>query len=254
MNSLHEICRMTICSFRVRVIVISLSLTVVLLHAGSDLEARSIESEQQAIESARSFLSLSGEDLRVSTSQGVTATLQTEIDSTTPFLSDSLDGRRAWKVAFASVILGLDSYPREVILQSPRTLTALIDSASGKLIRVESWLVSAQALQLSKPLVLHGEAERQLGSERWLTLPTTDPKVSFFEAVNKAAGSKLTAKLIVGHYINAVVGDSAGPKAVWSIHLIDFPPILHGETSMRSVIDATTGKLLYFCNLPRSEL
>jgi hypothetical protein len=69
------------------------------------------------------------------------AHMVTARDSTTPFLSKRIDGARAWEVKLDSVFLDFPTWNQEMVQrQNQKNFIALIDSASGLLLKIYSQL------------------------------------------------------------------------------------------------------------------
>ena len=61
------------------------------------------------------------------------AQLTIACDSTTPFLSDSIDGGVVWRIEMPGLILDLTAYDNEEETAHPKDFIILIDSVSGRL-------------------------------------------------------------------------------------------------------------------------
>ena len=106
---------------------------------GTDSASRlcPIESAQEAV--ARAFEYTGFREIKdVSDSRAdEIARLATAADSTTPYLSDTIDGLRVWEVRLDSVFLDLPGcHPDWVQKYNPKSFIALIDSATGRLLKV----------------------------------------------------------------------------------------------------------------------
>lgn len=175
--------------------------------------------------------------------------LEVARDSTTPFLADSIDGRVAWRVKFPSVILDLDSCSIALRNRYPRDIEVWIDSISGTLLRIRSWPAGAPQKVPAQPGTK--DAEEQIGSEVYLSIPAEPPPTTFMKALSEALGGKLQADYIEAIYVIYTSSMYPKPFPAWVVFSHDFPPYFRGVTSLRSVIDARTGKGLFASTDPR---
>jgi hypothetical protein len=175
--------------------------------------------------------------------------LEVARDSTTPFLADSIDGRVAWRVNFPSIILDLDSCAIALRNRYPRDIEVWIDSISGTLLRIRSWPAGAPHKVSAQPSTK--DAEGEMGSEVYLSIPSEPPQTTFMKALSEAYGGKLQAEYIEAIYVLYTSHIYPKPFPAWVVFSHDFPPIERGSTSMRSVIDARTGQLLFASTGPR---
>ncbi len=165
-------------------------------------------------------------------------------DSTTPFLSDSINGKTAWAVEFENIVLQANA--------SPITFTVILDAETGRLFEIRSKYEGPPEKRPCEPSAKLAEQQLGMTIERYLGLPQTPPSVSFLQALDSAFTSPVHASLTIARY---VIYSSQGraEQPVWAISLHGLPPIpvKHGTIDfMRSVINAETGERIMEVNLP----
>jgi len=187
-------------------------------------------------------------------------------DSTTPFLSDSINGRTVWQVDVQDVILDLDWAKPDVVLKYPKDVRVTIDSATGRLFEIRL-LNSGDEYNpgYTIPADTSEKQIRSLNGEKFLGFPIDAPGMTFLEVLNVRGlcGSPLTAGLMVGHYVVHYVFRSDTLPA-WTIDTHTLQPgsetnpvqargPYHGSYPWqgrchivsRSVVDAMTGELIH---------
>jgi hypothetical protein len=183
-------------------------------------------------------------------------------DSTTPFLCERINGAKVWEVTLDSIYLDLPSWdPDWVKKYNPKSFIALIDSATGQLLKIFSEYKGYDPDLVAEPPAKLAEQS----VERWTDFPAGPPKVSFLKALNAAAGSNsLKAKEIIAVCVmQSLSGDTSEP--VWSIIGRGIPAVpgilyprndapLYTRNRSRSVVNATTGQLLFVTNRPQVEV
>ena len=219
--------------------------------------ARSAEPIRTAGEALTRALEYTGFDklrtFRIAASADDMAQRTTMTDSTTPFLSEYINGRSGWRIEFPGVVLDLDRASPEYEAQYPKNVVVFIDSSSGQLLEIRATAEGLGAEDLPAEATAE-EAERQLrgmASEFYSGFPADPPSMTFVDALNKKiAGSILRAKLIVAQYL-LYSRDNASWKPAWVIHLHGIPAYARDYvTQMRTVIDAQTGKSITAANVP----
>jgi hypothetical protein len=165
-------------------------------------------------------------------------------DSTTPFLSDSIEGKTAWRVEFKDIIL------REGA--RPITFDVLLDAETGRLFEIRSRYVGPPDERPCEPPAKIAREQLGMNIEKYNGFPTKLPVISFVKALDSLFGSPLSAKQTVALYVTNCL-QQREPRPVWAISLHGLPPIpvKYGTIDfMRSVIDAQTGQRLLEVNLP----
>ncbi len=225
-----------------------------------------VTTAEEAVERALAYTGFDKlEDLDL-TDRREMACLTVARDSTTPFLSDSINGRTVWQVDVQDVILDLDWAKPDVVLKYPKDVRVTIDSATGRLFEIRL-LKSGDEYDPSYtiPADTSEKQIRSLNGEVFLGFPIDTPGMTFLEVLNVGdlCGSPLTAGLTVGHYVVHYVFRSDTLPA-WTIDTHTLQP--GSETSYvpargpnlgsypwqgrchivsRSVVDAMTGELIH---------
>jgi hypothetical protein len=179
--------------------------------------------------------------------------LVTARDSTTPFLSDSINSRTAWRVSFKDLILPLYGFKQQTIASHPKSFQILIDAETARLFEIRSVSDASREGGLCEaPAKVATEQLRYMAAEIYYGFPKEPPATSFLEALDSLSYSPLHAKFVVAQY---VLYNRGGPEyqRVWTINLYGLPPIpvKYGTIDfMRCVIDAQTGQGIHDINLP----
>ena len=140
-------------------------------------------------------------------------------DSTTPFLSDSIDGHTAWRVTFEGVILDIEEYSDEVEVSHPKDFEVLIDSVTGRLFSVISRYKGKARDFLPEVPAEIAEEQLRMSFEEYLCFVPVPPVMTLCEAINGSIfGSAMHSKEIVALYIEHSYHDSAAIP-VWVVHL-----------------------------------
>ena len=174
-------------------------------------------------------------------------------DSTTPFLSDSIEGRVVWRIEMPGLILDLTAYDNEEETAHPKNFTILIDSVSGRLTDVQFSDPGVEAAMFpDAPWQVATRQLKEMTHEEYVGFPNELPNVTLLEALDRGVlGSPIACKRGVAQYVLYTYrGRKSRP--VWVVHLHGLPPSMGGITHMRSVVDAVTGKEIRSVNLPSS--
>jgi hypothetical protein len=231
-------------------------------HEGSTREYHSLATAEEAVAAA---LEVTGfrelKEFKLAASAGEITRLTTVCDSTTPFLASDIDGRSAWQVEFDEVILDLDMPTLEDELNNPMRVTILLDSATGELLRIESWNIGRSDTLAREATTAEAAEQLSSGGERYHGLPTNPPAINYCEALNKCKFYPVLSRKIVASYVLHSDCRSSEPKPVWVIHMRGLPALSsnpmvpeYTATNRRTVINAMTGEVLFFTNQPYPRL
>jgi len=196
------------------------------------------------------------------------ATKVTIADDTTPFLSQQIIGRHAWRIDFGPGSLLLKSAVSGFRDRYPRNFSVFLEIQSGRLLAVRSRFKGAPGDMRPEPPAASGEEQLSAaGAERYVGFPTADPKITFLDAVDAVPaggiGSPFLAKEIDGTYVmDSSMGAPA--RAVWMVTLRGIPPIPAFGTSassvsewqlnhIRNAVDHTNGKVLFSTDVPQPD-
>jgi hypothetical protein len=184
-----------------------------------------------------------------------TAEAVTYSDSTTAFLSDSLDGRAAWRVVYPDIQLLPDSLSGKDRPKPVWRAEVWVDSVNGKLLQVYMRNQNADSVPYRMPTVT--EAEEQLGvfSEEYRGLPDVQPVVSMLSAIERESGLASNASEI---YIQYVIYSRHGePVPAWVVYFRGTSPTpVHQPApeavtrNRRLVVNALSGQAYPVNNLP----
>jgi hypothetical protein len=176
----------------------------------------------------------------------------------TPFLADSVIGKKVWKVHIGGVKLDLPDW-YAVDSQPERTFEILIDAETGRCFG--AYVRCGGCDPNLSPEPPSDTATKLMGSsEVFVGFPNEPPPVTLAEALNAAVGSNpVQAKEIVAVCVMwSHLGQPAIP--VWSIIGRGIPPVdfrdsdklrpLYQRNRMRTVVDATNGRPIMVENGP----
>lgn len=144
-------------------------------------------------------------------------------DSITPFLSDCIDGRRAWVVCLPNVILNTQYTIPAVAWENPKDFDVYIDSVTGELLGIRVEFHGKNPDLLPVPSSSHSSPQLERAYERYHRIPDSPPSSSLFAALN---GLKRAAAVSNEIYVNYVVfsGYRQVPAPAWTIQLRGHPP------------------------------
>lgn len=212
----------------------------------SPTPATPVNSTKEAVERAFSFVGIEAL-LELDSSKAEASTnLIRVVDSTTPFLSNDLNGRTAWQISLPGAVLRFDSTDALYL----RDITLSIDSSSGQLLSMELWADGTMKQESFEPLA--GAAEQQMSrwKEVYTAVPKDLPDLNLMDALKVAFDG---APPIGGAYckVRYVMYRRGGlePVPAWVVHVFGHRPT-RNVTLMRWVIDATTGKWTWAVNAP----
>lgn len=228
--------------------------------AGTGASGIAIQTPQMAVDRAFAYTGFK-ELKRISgAALGEQVQLMSVVADETPYLSDSIVGKRVWRVKMNKVFLDLSNCGRQFVEnQQPKNYEAWIDSATGVMYKIFSEPVMNDPDLAPEPPADTATAMMRSSGDIYLGFPTKPPAVSFLEALNNAAGSNpLMAKEIIAWCV--LISDSDGSSMpVWQIIGRGIPPFeihprphlpMYHRNRQRSTVDATTGNLLSVSNNP----
>ncbi len=211
-----------------------------------------IQDQQQAIARTIELVGLCKE-----AAPRITATLVTLADDNTPFLSEQVVHRPLWRVTINRWRLELDSAAPAFEDPLEQTLDVLLFAETGKLVKITSrWPEGIAQIPEEPPARRAEEQMQQSGQEAYHDFPSTEPTITFVQAVDAVSkegfGSPLQAKQIVANYVlQSRMGGER--RAVWAITLRGIHMVWPGGppgvaprvlNRMRNIVDATTGQWL----------
>lgn len=188
-------------------------------------------------------------------------------EDTTPFLANSINGRRAWLVEVDHVTLRLPSADTKVNDHFVRTFHITIDANSGQLLRVKSSGEPKTTTLRPEAGASSAEAQIKSSGERYEGIPDVEPKISLLQALDNiftgGGGSPFLAQEINASYIFESKGQSP-LRRVWVITLRGLPPFPFPgppggqvpdwqRNHFRNVVDADSGTLLFCTTVPQPQ-
>jgi hypothetical protein len=238
------------------------------LSADNGIKPRSILTASDVADRAVEYLGFGPGISRIRTS-AVTVT-----DTSTPFLRQFINGRRAWKVTFSGLPMNVLTPLQDTAAANAMEFEVLIDSLSGKLLSIT---YEDQAVDtVNCPYLAPEEAERQIlnDGEHYLGIPSEPPKFTFLDVAAAFPHSILDAKRVVAQYvwysqdhIDQETGKVVTPDsmACWIISLVGIPPIeprggpadrlpVYTCNRIRQVVNAETGRILFKSTTPSVPL
>jgi hypothetical protein len=192
-------------------------------------------------------------DLGISGQERVLAQFIPLGGETLPFLQDTLQGKKTWRIEFDK--------PRWPGLDLPGipSLVVLLEPERGHVMRVDSPWPGGQA----PPPVFVEQRQLTAQGERFTRLPAERPPISLARALRVVAangGNLGQAKQLIAYYVARQTPRDQG-RPVWIIQIRGLPPFEAGgpgvpveaRNHLRHVIDAGTGRWLGADSLPQPE-
>jgi hypothetical protein len=186
----------------------------------------------------------------------VTAEAVTYEDSTTAFLSDSLDGRAAWRVVYPDIQLLPDSLAGTDWSKPDWRAEVWVDSVNGKLLQVYIRNLTADSVSYRMPTPEEAEEQLAVFRERYRGLPDVQPAVSMLSAIEREWGLASYAPEIHIQYLLYVHGH-ADPVPAWVVYFRGVSPWPTAQPAaeaitrnQRIVVNALSGKAYGVTNLP----
>jgi hypothetical protein len=198
----------------------------------------------------------------------VTAEAVTYEDSTTAFLSDSLDGRAAWRVVYPDIQLLPDSLAGTDWSKPDWRAEVWVDSLTGQLLLVKILQPERPKVGYRMPTAAESEQFLERTASSYDGLPQVRPAIDVLAALKLYGSKVLSAKEIWVQYVmfakswpdppksglrRPPAWADTSPKPAWVIYLRGTPPYqFHSNTVLpvymvsnwRMVFDAMTGTSL----------
>lgn len=168
-----------------------------------------------------------------------------------PFLNKKFNGKEVWNVTLPNISLNSsgwdESYKSDQIV---KTYIVSIDAKTGSLIKITAQHDTTKSFFYDKKSSASAEQALLGSGEEYTGVSTEPPLITMLDALEAAVPSNpLMAEEI---HIVCVMQSYLGkePRLVWCIAANNIPNNSNLGTYVRSVIDAETGKILYFANYP----
>ena len=173
-------------------------------------------------------------------------------DSTTPFLADSIDGKKAWVITFKDLAVTNGKFLA--------TFTVVLDAQTGRLFKIvhqkpgfdEGYWHIPTAADLSRQTINSGGA--------YIGFPEKKPNISFLQALRtKVPCQVLNAEQFTALY---VIHSQTTPRRVWVISGLGVSTPLHSDnpaapwylrSTCRVLVDADNGEFIEGDNWPAPE-
>ncbi len=159
-------------------------------------------------------------------------------DSTTPFLSEDLDGREAWRFEFDDVRPLFDSQKDDSSSMPGKSAVMWVDKNTGQLLRAEIRTTDTTALFAPLPNAEEMEEERRMIREEYNGLPERQPHFGLTEVLLLVRPYVMSSTWTVVLYVKYSRPSARGISA-WVVQT--YGPIR--LTDRYFVIDAVTGKM-----------
>ena len=244
-------------SHKVAAITLSILLSqFYILH--ESLCSQSIDDKGAAIQVAISLVGNGVESSEKSQSVLIkNAQTMTYVDTSTPFLHDSLNGVASWKCDMEFHLLKEIAQARanEVLDLSGEIW---LDSTSGKLLRVNLRSEGSDGVSYRLPTAKEAEYQLKMGGEKYLGLPDMTPTLTLSDVIDRYSDDIVGYKELIIQYI-LYSAPRADTTPVWVIYLRDdVPQDLPGmegaspycRMSWRVVVNAETGLSYGKSNIP----
>jgi hypothetical protein len=186
----------------------------------------------------------------------------TYVDTTTPYIHATVNGRRAWLITLENVVLKTVNTDSAFAYARPQRIEIVIDSLTGQLLTIRGQGKKMVKTSDVLPVCSANDAERalEMGREKYVGFASEIPKFSLWEAINgKTPIIMAGAERSNIHLILYQRKQDEQPRVCWLIQLRGLPPdgrkadIISEERrrNLRYLIDVHTGETLMCCNFPQ---
>lgn len=184
------------------------------------------------------------------------------IDTTTPYIHATVNGRRAWRVTLEDVVLRSVNTDSAFAYARPQRIEIVIDSLTGQLLTIRGKGKKMVRTSDVLPLCNASDAERalEMSHEKYVGFAREIPKLSLWDVVKPSTSMVIAgAEEFDAHLIMYQGWRDKQPRMAWLIQLRGLPPDdRHADVApeelrrfLRFIIDADTGKQLMHCNHPQ---
>jgi len=220
----------------------------------------SISTSEAAIATCNRILDIQDLTSSKTLAQGITASPQVFVDTTTPFVHSLLNGRRSWLVNYGEVKIQMDSLLKGQDDTCTKLMTASIDSATGQLIQLNLYNVPDSVVGFDMPSIKVAEKQIKACGDCYFGLPEVLPEVSMPQALRMCGEYFAIAKQTTVQYL--VVSKLIAPDVVdtfpaWVVYMRGtqllgptLPAPAAASRHARLIVNALTGRNFGIVNLP----
>lgn len=207
------------------VLLITTLLTISLLPIAEAADTGSWQVPKSSIEAAELALKYTGfktdSDSVLTADEAIVGVVDVR-DSITPFISEQIDGRRAWVVRLSNVILSTRHTIPEIAWESPKDFNVYIDSVTGELLGIRAEFHGKNPDLLPPPVSSHASPQLERAHEKYYGIPESPPSSNLFAVLD---GLKRAAAVSNEIYVNYVIfsGFRQDPVPAWTIQLRGHP-------------------------------
>jgi hypothetical protein len=187
-------------SARLRWLFLLLNLLISISVAGTKRTLSTVSTISEAQESADNYTGFSRFADGAALSTQASSLVFT--DSTTPFLHDSLNGRKAWRVQYTVFNPSSKSRSGQLALSSQLIAQVWIDSLTGQLLQVVISPISHPEVGYRMPTPVESEKQLAAFTEKYLGLPNELPTLSLSDCLAKIGWAKISQDCgIIANYV-----------------------------------------------------
>jgi hypothetical protein len=218
-----------------------------------------VTTRDQAVENCLRDLGLCRDGLDISASPVVLS------EQILPCIEPSKTSR-AWQMRLSNVRITVRDGNRTVTNPYIHSLEVLLSSETGRVMKIISPAPKGDASIKAFPPPQAEQQQMEQTSKTLGALPCQAPKITFAEALEKAAGGAANAKQIIAYYATMEMASpetgDISPRSVWIVHLWGLPPFapiggppdsvpVAARNHLSSIIDSETGYLYFATTVPQ---
>ena len=166
-------------------------------------------------------------------------------DSTTPFITNHIEGRIAWLVSFKN----LDFISFEKTCESDSTYKiqtdVVVDAENGELLQINSYINS---FGKNSTFVTSNEEEMNTFFEKCYGIPDKMPLINLYQALKIINDECIDQEIVMlanyFYYSKGTNSNESNKKLVWIVRIIKLHN-LNNSSQIRYVIDAVNGEIIF---------
>ncbi|MFH2049218.1 MAG: hypothetical protein ABIJ12_07210 [bacterium] len=166
-------------------------------------------------------------------------------DSTTPFITNHIEGRIAWSISFKN--LDIISFKKTCESDSAYKIKTdvVIDAENGELLQINSYINS---FGINSTLITPNEGEMNTFFEKYYGIPNELPLITLHQVLEIINYDSIDQEIVFlanyFYYSKGTNSNESNKKPVWIVRIIKLHN-LNNPSQIRYVIDAINGEIIF---------